>query len=42
MDINISPFDVQVRMVNSLKGFEKAKIVRPGYGIEYDFSSHCN
>lgn len=31
------PFDVQVRMVNSLKGFEKAKIVRPGYGIEYDF-----
>jgi tRNA uridine 5-carboxymethylaminomethyl modification enzyme len=31
------PFDVQVRMVSSLKGFEKAKIVRPGYGIEYDF-----
>jgi len=31
------PFDVQLRLVRSIKGFEKAHITRPGYAIEYDF-----
>ena len=31
------PFDVQVALVQSIKGFEKAHITRPGYAIEYDF-----
>jgi tRNA uridine 5-carboxymethylaminomethyl modification enzyme len=31
------PFDVQVDLVRSIKGFENAHIVRPGYAIEYDF-----
>ncbi|RSD32736.1 tRNA uridine-5-carboxymethylaminomethyl(34) synthesis enzyme MnmG [Vibrio pectenicida] len=31
------PFDVQVKIVQSMKGFERAHIVRPGYAIEYDF-----
>ena len=31
------PFDVQVKIVQSMKGFENASIVRPGYAIEYDF-----
>ncbi|OIQ25125.1 tRNA uridine-5-carboxymethylaminomethyl(34) synthesis enzyme MnmG [uncultured Vibrio sp.] len=31
------PFDVQVEIVRSMKGFENAHIVRPGYAIEYDF-----
>ncbi|MEQ8955052.1 MAG: tRNA uridine-5-carboxymethylaminomethyl(34) synthesis enzyme MnmG [Gammaproteobacteria bacterium] len=31
------PFDVQLQMVRSIKGFEQAHIVRPGYAIEYDF-----
>lgn len=31
------PFDVQQKMVNSIPGFEEAEIVRPGYGIEYDY-----
>jgi len=31
------PFDVQVRIVQSIKGFENAHITRPGYAIEYDF-----
>lgn len=31
------PFDVQVQIVRSMKGFENAQIVRPGYAIEYDF-----
>lgn len=31
------PFDVQVSIVRSMKGFENAHIVRPGYAIEYDF-----
>jgi len=30
------PVDVQVRMVQSLPGFERAEILRPGYAIEYD------
>ena len=31
------PFDVQMQIVRSMKGFENANIVRPGYAIEYDF-----
>jgi tRNA uridine 5-carboxymethylaminomethyl modification enzyme len=32
------PLDVQVEMVHSIKGLERAEIMRPGYAIEYDFS----
>ena len=31
------PFDVQVNLIRSIKGFENAHISRPGYAIEYDF-----
>ncbi|MEQ6917858.1 tRNA uridine-5-carboxymethylaminomethyl(34) synthesis enzyme MnmG [Halomonas aquatica] len=31
------PFDVQLQVVRSIKGFENAHITRPGYAIEYDF-----
>ncbi len=31
------PFDVQMALVRSIKGFENAHITRPGYAIEYDF-----
>ncbi|MBD2857607.1 tRNA uridine-5-carboxymethylaminomethyl(34) synthesis enzyme MnmG [Spongiibacter sp. KMU-158] len=31
------PFDVQLNLVRSIKGFENAHITRPGYAIEYDF-----
>ena len=31
------PFDVQQAYLNSIVGFEKAHITRPGYAIEYDF-----
>ena len=31
------PFDVQMQIVRSMNGMENAKIVRPGYAIEYDF-----
>lgn len=31
------PFDIQLAFVRSIKGFENAHIVRPGYAIEYDF-----
>jgi tRNA uridine 5-carboxymethylaminomethyl modification enzyme len=31
------PFDIQVRLVRSMKGLERAHILRPGYAIEYDF-----
>ncbi|MDB9974628.1 tRNA uridine-5-carboxymethylaminomethyl(34) synthesis enzyme MnmG [Candidatus Thioglobus sp.] len=30
-------FEVQEDFVNSIQGFEDAKIIRPGYAIEYDF-----
>jgi tRNA uridine 5-carboxymethylaminomethyl modification enzyme len=31
------PFDVQVELVRSIRGFERAHLTRPGYAIEYDF-----
>lgn len=31
------PFDVQLDLVRSMKGFETAHITRPGYAIEYDY-----
>ncbi len=31
------PYEVQVDFIHSIKGFENAQIVRPGYAIEYDF-----
>jgi len=31
------PFDVQLSLVRSIKGFENAHITRPGYAIEYDY-----
>jgi tRNA uridine 5-carboxymethylaminomethyl modification enzyme len=31
------PFDVQLDLVRSIRGFENAHITRPGYAIEYDF-----
>jgi tRNA uridine 5-carboxymethylaminomethyl modification enzyme len=30
------PFDVQCNLVRSIRGFEHAVLVRPGYAIEYD------
>ena len=38
------PFDIQMNLVRSIKGFENAHIVRPGYAIEYDFfdPSECS
>jgi len=31
------PFDVQLNLVRSMKGCERAHITRPGYAIEYDY-----
>src|SRR6267378_3543981 len=31
------PFDVQLELVHSIRGLERAHIVRPGYAIEYDY-----
>ena len=31
------PFDVQLSLVQSMPGLERAHIVRPGYAIEYDY-----
>ena len=31
------PFQAQVEIIRSIKGLEQAKIIRPGYAIEYDY-----
>ena len=31
------PFDVQLALVRSIRGLERAHILRPGYAIEYDY-----
>ncbi len=31
------PYDVQESLVRSIRGFEHARLTRPGYAIEYDF-----
>jgi len=32
------PFEVQIQIIQSIPGLEKAEIMRPGYAVEYDFS----
>lgn len=31
------PFEVQIALIHSIKGLERAHVTRPGYAIEYDF-----
>ncbi|KAL1140238.1 hypothetical protein AAG570_000170 [Ranatra chinensis] len=31
------PEELQVEMVHKIKGLEKATVIRPGYGVEYDY-----
>ncbi|XP_039287013.1 protein MTO1 homolog, mitochondrial [Nilaparvata lugens] len=31
------PEELQAKLVHSIPGLEKAKLVRPGYGVEYDY-----
>lgn len=33
------PMDVQEKIINTIPGLEKAKILQYGYGVEYDFAS---
>ncbi len=35
---NSLPENIQLKMIQSIKGMESAQIIRPGYAIEYDFS----
>ena len=32
------PMDIQIKMIRSIPGLEHAEIIRPGYGIEYDYA----
>jgi len=36
------PFDIQFKLVRSIKGMENAHILRPGYAIEYDYFNPQN
>ncbi|MEA3421971.1 MAG: tRNA uridine-5-carboxymethylaminomethyl(34) synthesis enzyme MnmG, partial [Acidobacteriota bacterium] len=31
------PLDVQIELLHSIEGLEKVEVMRPGYGIEYDY-----
>ncbi len=31
------PIDIQIKFIRTIKGLERAKMIRPGYAIEYDF-----
>ncbi|EDW77041.1 uncharacterized protein Dwil_GK22159 [Drosophila willistoni] len=31
------PFEQQIELVHAIKGLEKAEVVQPGYGVEYDY-----
>jgi tRNA uridine 5-carboxymethylaminomethyl modification enzyme len=31
------PVDIQIKMLHTIEGLEKAEIIRPGYGIEHDY-----
>ena len=31
------PADLQQQLVNTMVGLEKAVVVKPGYGVEYDY-----
>ena len=35
-------FDIQLALVRTIKGCERAHILRPGYAIEYDYFDPCN
>jgi len=35
------PLDVQEKMIRSVEGLEGARIVKPGYAVEYDFVPSC-
>jgi tRNA uridine 5-carboxymethylaminomethyl modification enzyme len=32
------PYDVQVEMIRTLPGLERARVLKPGYAVEYDFA----
>jgi tRNA uridine 5-carboxymethylaminomethyl modification enzyme len=32
------PFDIQIKMIHSVPGLERAVILRPAYAVEYDFA----
>ena len=36
---NSLPEDIQEQMIHSIQGLENAKIIRPGYAIEYDYAN---
>lgn len=35
------PLNIQIKLINSIKGLENAHIIRPGYSVEYDYFNPC-